>query len=83
MGIENNGCLFTLDYSGPFKVLQINRNTITRALLAIESHCIGEDKNADGGQIVEEVADQVFIKFSLRHPVPRLTGPNTTSVGDS
>ena len=86
LGIESNGCLFTMDYSGhsgPFKALKISRNVITLALLAIESHCVGEDKNADGGQIVEEVADQVFIRFTLQHPGPRLTGLNTSSVGDS
>ncbi len=53
------------------------------ATIAILAHCIGGDKNVDGGEIVESFGNQVSITLSLRHPEPRLTGINTTSVGNS
>ena len=72
-----------MDYDGSTRIPQANRGIIVDAILNIEDHCIGEDKNADGGQIVESLGDQIYIKYSLQHPQPQLTGMNSSSVGDS
>ena len=56
---------------------------IYSAILNIDSHCVGTDKNADGGQLVESFGHRIFLTYSLGHPRPRLTGMNTSTVGNS
>lgn len=86
LDIERDGCLFTMDYFSPTNTLHVSRRIILEAILTIQSHCIGRDKNFDGGEIWEiweSGPDEIFIRYSLQHPEPRLTGMNTSSADDS
>ena len=81
--IERNGCLFKMDFFSPTAIVQVTRSTIYTAILDIDSHCVGRGKNVDGGQLVETLGDRIFLTYSLGHPRPRLTGTNTSTVGNS
>ena len=72
-----------MDYDGPSRGLRVARSVILEAIIRIQADCIGHATNFDGGEIIESLGDQVFIKYTLQHPEPWLTGMNTSSVDDS
>ena len=80
--IEKDGCLFTLDYFSATSVVRIERKAIVNSILQILVSCIGHGQNADGGQIVDNMGNHIWIKYTLQHP-EKLARNNTASFGDT
>ena len=80
LSIEKDGCLFTLDYFSATSVVRIQRKTIVDSILHILVSCIGHGQNSDGGQIVDNFGNHIWIKYALKHP-KKLAGNNTASFG--
>lgn len=80
--IEKGGCLFTMDYIGATRHVQIDRKVIVDAILVITANCVTHGNNADGGEILDKLGNHIWIKYILRHP-DKLTGNNATSLGDT
>lgn len=72
-----------MDFLGPTRILEVTPTVIVEAIGDIASHCLGKENNTDGGQIVGNLGDDIYIRYTLQHPEPRLTGMNTSSLGDS
>ena len=81
--LERNGCLFKMDFFSPTETVKVARSMIYSAIIDIDSHCVGREVNVDGGQLVENFGDRIFLTYSLGHPRPRLTGMNTSTGGNS
>ena len=82
--IEQQGCLFALDFTDGIAAIGLPRASIVDAILAIQIKCVGRDTNVDGGELVVSLTneDQSYVKYSLQHPESRLFGNNTTSQPD-
>ena len=80
--IEKGGCLFTMDYIGATKFVQIERKFIVDAILVITANCVTHGNNADGGEVLDKLRNHIWIKYTLQHP-EKPTGNNVTSLGDT
>ena len=72
-----------MDFFSPTETVKVARSMIYSAIIDIDSHCVGREVNVDGGQLVENFGDRIFLTYSLGHPRPRLTGMNTSTGGNS